>query len=869
MAQSIQKICSDLHAEQTENTHLVNTWCENPADVPAVINNSFHFKRSRLNGLFMEAMKYPMIIVCAGAGYGKTTAVYDFLQDYQAITVWVQLSERDNVGVRFWENFTHCMTQINPPFAVSLKKIGFPDTAEKLSQYHIQLKNHADRKQRIIVFDDCHYIENQAVIRFVEEAIRGLPVGITVFLISRSTPRLNNAGLVSKDQIFNVSEDELRFTDSELAQYFRTHGISLNPDSLRAIMQDTEGWAFALNYIARSYKKAPGYEGYLRSAMKTNIFKFMETEVWNNTSPRLQNFLVRLSLIDHLSVDLLALLAGDDKDIVYELEKQSAYVRRDNFINAFLIHPLFLEFLETMQNVLSPDQRRETYTIAGEWCNQNGFKIDALSYYEKIEDYRAIVLMFIGSPAQIPYDIACYAAAIMERTPTEIFDKVVYLASTHMRTIMCQGLLEEAEKLAEYYEARYINLPKDNTFRRSTLSSVYYCLAITRCMMCAKMDVYDFDLVYEKMNTCYDKPVDPGNLITRNPGPWLCAVGSSRKGAVQDYIDATERGLVHLSKCFIGYKTGEDDPARGELKFYQGDIHGAENSIVRGINKEREMKQSAVVHRALFYMIRIAVLQGNYVKAQKAIDDIKANLNDVKYFNRFVDYDITLCWYYCALGLPEKAPDWLKENFSLYAHACFTENYANQMKARYFYAVRNYPPLLSYIQDMKQRESFLFGRIEMLAIEACVYYKIKEKDKARASLEEAYDTASPNEITMPFIELGKDMRTLTAYLLRITCKIPSPWLEDINRKSTLYAKRLAHVVTEYRMDNRLMDSVVISPRESEILKDLSHGLSRSEIASSRNLSINTVKMMINNIYMKLGAENLADAIRIASERKIV
>ena len=862
MTQSI-----NIYNEYNDDSHSVKH--ENSADTHHSFSNSFHFKRNRLNQLFMEAMKYPMIFVCAGAGYGKTTAVHDFLQDYQANTVWVQLSERDNVGVRFWENFAHCITQINQPFAASLNKLGFPDTAEKISQYHIQLRSHAHMKQRIFVFDDCHYIEDPSVIRFVEEAIRELPVGITVFMISRSTPRINTAGFISKDQIFNVSEDELRFTDSELAQYFRTQGISLKPDTLRTIMQDTEGWAFALNYIVRSYKKAPGYEGYLRNAMKTNIFKFMETEVWNNTAPPLQNFLVRLSLIDHLSVELLALLAGNSSDLVNELERQSAYVRRDNFINAFLIHPLFLEFLAAKQDLLSPEQRKETYKIAGEWCNRNGFKIDALSYYEKIGDYSAIVSMFLGSSPQIPYDIACFAEGVLNRAPPEAYDTVPYLASTHIRTFICQGLLDKSDELAAYYEARYINLPKGDLYRRYTLGSVYYCWAVTRSLMCASNDVYNFDLIYKKLCECYDKPIDPGNLIARTPAQWFCVTGFSRKGAPLEYIEALTRSREYLSKCFTGYGTCEDELAHGELLFYQGDAHGAEHLIVKGISKARAMKRSVVVQRALFYIIRISILQGNYIKAQKALDEIKVNLNDAKYFGRFTDYDITQCWYYYTLGMPEKAPDWLKENFSIYAHACFIENYANQMKARYFYAVRNYPLLLSYIQDMKKRESLLFGRIEMLAMEACIYYKLKDREKARASFEEAYENASPNEIIIPFIELGKDMRTLTAFLLRQTCNVPAAWLEDINRKSTLYAKRLAHVITEYKRDNRLMDKVVISPRESEILKDLSHGLSRTEIAASRNLSINTVKMLVNNIYMKLGAENLADAIRIAAERKIV
>ena len=147
---------------------------------------------------------------------------------------------------------------------------------------------------------------------------------------------------------------------------------------------------------------------------------------------------------------------------------------------------------------------------------------------------------------------------------------------------------------------------------------------------------------------------------------------------------------------------------------------------------------------------------------------------------------------------------------------------------------------------------------------------MKDKRKAFAALEEAYRTASPNGILMPFIELGKDMRTLTGAALReYKGKIPKPWLENVNRKSNTYAKRQTHVIAEYRQANRITEGIAISPRESEILSDLAHGLSRAEIAASRSLSVNTVKMVINNIYYKLGAENLADLIRIAVERKMV
>jgi DNA-binding NarL/FixJ family response regulator len=114
------------------------------------------------------------------------------------------------------------------------------------------------------------------------------------------------------------------------------------------------------------------------------------------------------------------------------------------------------------------------------------------------------------------------------------------------------------------------------------------------------------------------------------------------------------------------------------------------------------------------------------------------------------------------------------------------------------------------------------------------------------------------------------MRTLTAVVLKeSSCSIPRPWLENINRKSASYAKHQNHIVAKYKQANGLTNTIAISPREAEILTDLSHGLSRAEIAANRGLSVNTVKMVINHIYVKLGAENLADLIRIAVERKMI
>ena len=833
----------------------------------------YHFKRPRLNKLFTEASRFPVVLVCAGAGYGKTTAVHDFIDDFNAPATWIQLSEIDNVKERFWENIVHSLGRFNMPFSDAIKRIGFPNTTDKQNQYFALVKKYLSSMQRrTLIMDDVHVLENPAIVQLSERMINNVMPGTTLILISRSTPRQNITSMISKGKVFNISEDDLRFTDNELANYLSLLDIHPPQDNLRDIMQDTGGWAFAINLIARSFQKAPSYKGYLRSAIKMNIFHVMEIEIWSGISEQVQRFLVHISLIGHLSYELIELLALGDKELIDQMERQNAYIRRDSYINAYIIHPLFLEFLKTKQEILSEEQKRQTYTIAMKWCNKNGFNIDALSYCEKMVDYEAFVSVMNTLPAHLPYDVSKYAVVILERAPAEAFDKVTFLAVTYMRCLMRTGNWQQANELAEYYVTKFLKLPENDVFRNRNIAGIYLVWAYLRNFMCLFDHNYDFDKCFKKFRQYFD-PKSSIRITTvqnRIMGPWVSVVGSSKKGAPEDYIKALSRSSAIIKDCIGGFMEGEEDAARGELKFYQGDTSAAEAFIDRSLKKAKENHQFEIQHRVLLYILRISIAQGNYEKVEHTLKEMKSQFNENDYYYRYVNHDISLAWYYYLIDLPENFPDWIKQNISPYGHPSGIENFENQIKVRYRYLIRDYPPLLAYFHEIKGKKAYLYGQSDMLAIEACVHYKMKDKAKAFMVLHEAYKTTSPNDIIMPFIEMGKDMRTLTtAALKEQDCKIPKVWLENINRKSASYAKQQSYIITKYRQINCLDADVFISPRESDILRDLSHGLSRAEIASNLGLSINTVKMFINNIYSKLGAENFADLIRIATERNLI
>jgi len=842
---------------------------------------AFHFERPRLNELFSRAVKCPVVVVCAGTGYGKTSAMQDFVRKSRTETVWVQLYEGDRVAARLWENFTRAMNGVSEAFHKAIVRLGFPDSVDKINRYISLMESLVPLRRRIVVIDDFHFVEDPAMIRFGERTLRNLPVGTTVVLLTRAAPGVNIADMVSAGDVFVISEDDLRFTEDEVSSYLEKLGARLNPEHARGMMLDTEGWAFALNLVARSSANTSGYTRCMGKAMRASIFQLMESEVWDVVSEPLRRFLLCLSLVNHLPADLVALIAASVPDasageLLGELGRQNAYVRKDGYAGVYVIHPLFHEFLAAKQALLDEGARRETYAIAARWCQEHGFRVDALSYFESMGDYDSIAKMLYMMPVQIPEEIALYLATILDRAPSEAFETVDLLAVLHVRSYICLGMWAKSAELVEVYEAKLIALPTDTEMKCRTLSRLYYNMSFLRSLLCTTDDRYDFDLYIGKYRKCLEScsavaMVDPGKLPAFSPTAWLNRAGSARAGSVDEYVEAFARMSALLEGCPRGTREAECELARCELKFYRGDVKGAEFFLYRAQSIALKYGQFGVIHVALLYALRISLVQGNYEKALQTIAGIKELLEQGEYVDRFMVHDICMAWYCCALGLPQRVPAWLRKDFSPYGHAGFIENFGNQMKARFHYATANYAPLLSYIREMCERESFLFGRVEMLAMKACAHYRMKEKPAAFATLEEAYAAAAPNEIVMPFAELGKDMRTLTTAVLKVPDaerKIPRDWLETVNRRAASYAKRQAHIISLYREDND-MDDVVLSSRESEVLGDLSQGLSRAEIATVRGLSINTVKMVIGNIHAKLGTENLADLIRIAVERKLI
>jgi len=193
----------------------------NDADSNVFHQSRDYLERPRLYKLLKSATDYPLVILCAGSGYGKTQAVYSFLKEYDAIKHWLQISERDNIATRFWENFTCIASLFSPKTGTRLAGIGFPETDEAFAEYdETRHEVAAQPGKYIMVLDDFHLLHNPGVIRFFERMVNTSPPNMTMILISRTMPEINLIGMIMREQVFTIEEDTLCFTENEIAEYF-------------------------------------------------------------------------------------------------------------------------------------------------------------------------------------------------------------------------------------------------------------------------------------------------------------------------------------------------------------------------------------------------------------------------------------------------------------------------------------------------------------------------------------------------------------------------------------------------------------------------------------------------------------------------
>ncbi len=195
-------------------------------------------RRTRLMELLNHEIDRQLTLVCAPAGFGKSTLVSSWLegmaadQDEKATSLpsaWLSLDENDsdlNLFLRY------CIAAIRTIFKEACEETLALLQARQQppdAVLYATLSNELAElpEDTILVLDDYHTIRGTGVHNLLIELARHWPRPLHLVLISRIEPPLPLPSLRAKGMLHEIRTQNLRFTPEETAAYLSQSQLTL------------------------------------------------------------------------------------------------------------------------------------------------------------------------------------------------------------------------------------------------------------------------------------------------------------------------------------------------------------------------------------------------------------------------------------------------------------------------------------------------------------------------------------------------------------------------------------------------------------------------------------------------------------------
>lgn len=312
--------------------------------------------RSRLHDLFKRVKEYPLTLVQAEAGYGKSTAMAVHLSRLYQYLAWYTVEEGERDTFLFLTYLIHSLKTIHPGIGErSLRLLEEADSVSSvLRPCVVMLLNDVAElapDPTVLVLDDLHAaVVSQEIGHIVEMVIRYLPPH--VHLVAGTRKELNLPivrKLQSTFDVLSVGKVDLAFTKDEIAQLFnRSYGIHLTAAQLKELEEQTEGWIMALQMVWKGLEKGLDLADVWKTTGETDkgLFPYLAEEVLNRQPEELRKFLECTCILQTMEPEVCNLLAGCDNadKVLAQLENEGLFVSAISS-GTYRYHRLFQQFL--------------------------------------------------------------------------------------------------------------------------------------------------------------------------------------------------------------------------------------------------------------------------------------------------------------------------------------------------------------------------------------------------------------------------------------------------------------------------------------------------------------------------------------------
>lgn len=333
-----------------------------------------HAHRSRLSMKEIEGSGSQVSNVVAPIGYGKTSLMLEWRKEVLSqggLAFWLTLGQSDE-PLKFVEALTYSANQISG-------NNGFDD---ELCQYIYQLTDWQEALTlwlaevaglsvtTLLLIDEVNklpVLSNELVINFL---IEYAPANLHIIFASTPSPISKAGGKLTSRGVNRISGDDLRFRLEESMAILTSSTKSVcTPENAITLHDLTEGWPFGLQLVCSALQKTSTIDGGLLTAATSDFKRYFTTEIIESLHKNTRKILTYISSFELVHPDLCFDVL-DEKNI----EKELAILCEEN---PFLImiengkwlkmHAFAKEVIQDYYHKIPPKERKEVARKASFW----------------------------------------------------------------------------------------------------------------------------------------------------------------------------------------------------------------------------------------------------------------------------------------------------------------------------------------------------------------------------------------------------------------------------------------------------------------------------------------------------------------------
>ncbi len=377
--------------------------------------------RPRLVERLRRGSEARLILVCAPAGFGKTTLLTQWLGRSPAdprTAAWLSLDAADRDPATFWTHVVAALRTVLPGVGP-----GAPEQlASSSSQVPVVLADlvndlAADMADDLsgdlaaapedvwLVLDDYHLVDSRELRDDMTFLLDHLPPQLHVVLGTWADPDLPLSRWRARGELVEVRAADLRFTPEEAADYLGgAAGSALTPGDVAALTQRTEGWIAALQLAALSIRDREDVAGFVARFAGDDryVMDYLVEEVLDRQPDEVRAFLLQTAVLDRLTGALCDAVTGrgDGSAVLVALERANLFlVPLDDRRAWYRYHHLFADVLRARLLAEQPAQLPALHLRASRWYGEHDLIEEAVGHALAGRDTdRAADLMVLAVP---------------------------------------------------------------------------------------------------------------------------------------------------------------------------------------------------------------------------------------------------------------------------------------------------------------------------------------------------------------------------------------------------------------------------------------------------------------------------------------